>query len=77
MHCDGKCYLHKQLAKENKEDDTPADGAKIKIESTTFLLQETTDHFFAFVNHAPPRYNGYIVSLLPGVAKPVFHPPLV
>ncbi len=76
MHCDGKCYLHKQLSKESKQDNDSSDGVKVKIESVAFLLQETTEHFSAFINYAPPQYEQYIASLLRGTGNSVFHPPL-
>jgi hypothetical protein len=76
MHCNGKCYLHKQLAKENKQNDASAPDAKIKIEPAVFLFQQTIGQFVAVVKDNPPQYGRYIFSLLPGIAKSVFHPPL-
>jgi len=76
MHCNGKCYLHKQLAKENKQGDNSTNDVKIKIESAVFLFQETPEPIATIINSNNPPHSRYIGYLLPGINTAVFHPPL-
>lgn len=75
MHCNGKCYLMKQLRKENSKEKSPLSILKIKtqvvyfekITINSFDLNLTAENTFVRVQAGSP------VS----VSSSVFHPPTV
>ena len=74
MHCNGKCHLRKQLQKESKKENAPANNVKNKLEIQFFSESNSLIQFIAkptdkdhFINYYFIPYSKHIVS--------VFRPP--
>jgi hypothetical protein len=76
-HCEGKCYLNKQLSKQSKQDSSPVSAdLKTKVEGSAFLVEEIFHSSFTLTVIAVPQFDNYNASYSPGVHRSVFHPPL-
>lgn len=75
-HCNGKCHLKKQLAKEEKRENTPVNNLKGKSEIQLFSQKAGTvfpDHYVTGnLSFAPFQLTETISP-----SFPVFHPPSV
>jgi hypothetical protein len=76
MHCGGKCYLGKQLAKSNESQNAP--GQKTVVKSVTTDFCEQTDNPSLVFSGIMPDY--IVHYILPFTGRPfsgsVFHPPI-
>jgi hypothetical protein len=76
MHCNGKCHLKKQLEKQEKKENTPANNLKTKIdiqlfsESRSFIESKKT---FEIVQH----HSHYLFPLYDSPLASIFHPPTI
>lgn len=73
MHCNGKCHLKKQLAKQEKEENNPAQNLKEKLETSicsTIPILKFTEK----VTDLKVIFN-YSVSIPDAPCNSTFHPP--
>jgi hypothetical protein len=75
MHCNGKCYLNKQLKKEQKnENNLPA---ILKTTSEVFIYHQTDDlivvHSYFIVEH----FDNYFIKPYHHITVEVFRPPMI
>jgi hypothetical protein len=70
MHCNGKCYLKKQLQKANESEGQRAPSQKVQSEIQPFIFEESKNHF-AFLSTQvkshlgePNIHSGFISALL-------------
>lgn len=72
--CQGKCYLRKQMAAQDQQENSPLNGGKEKFE--TFLFNEVADAVtlepLATLVASFPRYQA---PILQQEAAAIFHPP--
>jgi len=76
LKCNGKCHLKKQLAKQDKKENTPSNNIKTKLEIQLFSENKS----FAFVNSITKKnrhYSIYLFSDSDPHPSSVFHPPSV
>jgi hypothetical protein len=73
-HCDGKCYLAKQMQQQEKQDQQSNDSKKEKFEMQFFFLPEepmlTSCRAVIDINYHEPHN-----AMPPGHYHSVFHPP--
>lgn len=77
LHCNGKCYLNKQLKKaDNTESNKDQPPVSKKIEITEFLVNNlwsyNTQHVVGTTNILAGYYTAPISYLF---VQPIFHPP--
>lgn len=72
--CHGKCYLRKQMAAQDQQENSPLNGGKEKFE--TFLFNEVADAV-SFEPLADPAaaFPHYQAPILQQDAAAIFHPP--
>ncbi|HVX28570.1 MAG TPA: hypothetical protein VHB70_19630 [Parafilimonas sp.] len=76
LHCNGHCYLEKQIQKQEDSNKHPNDTRHERFEVTAYELpQENTLSFSYNVNNV--YYNRNINTSLAGYSSSIFHPPLV
>jgi hypothetical protein len=75
-HCNGKCHLKKQLAKEEKRENVPANNLKEKSEIQLFYQNAGSffpDHYVT----GNRSYASFQLTETLSPSFPVFHPPAV
>lgn len=72
--CHGKCYLRKQMAAQDQQENAPLNGGKEKFETFLYSEAASTLSFVPLAIHAPsfPRYQA---PILQQDAAAIFHPP--
>jgi hypothetical protein len=75
--CHGKCYLDKQLNKDEKSQDTPLNsGSNLKFEVVLYSEKKTETHHL-LINDKPVHVSRYLEPISQKVIDAVFHPPQV
>jgi hypothetical protein len=76
MHCNGHCYLHKQL-KENRQRENKG-AADMQVKAELALFCSTEQHFSLLVprRHAA-CFSPYLLKAYASPASAIFHPPAV
>ncbi len=73
--CLGKCYLGKQLNKDEDSQNTPLNGgAGFKFEVVLYSEKKAETHFHSF-NEQPVHVSRYTDPISQKVTDAVFHPP--
>ena len=76
-HCEGKCYLNKQLSKQSKQDSSPVSAdLKTKVEGSAFLVEEIFHPSSTATIIVTQQFDNYNASYSSGVERAIFHPPL-
>ena len=74
MHCEGKCYLEKQIkADEDSHSDTPQTRAEFL--SLVFTLDVFPTALFTTFTTPIKHRSSYIIPYFTGAAIAIFHPP--
>ena len=73
-HCDGKCYLKKQLQQEEKKESQGLNFEKMEL---VWFQSPSTDLHLAPVTSAAAITDYYSPLLMPGHLRMVYHPPTV
>ena len=73
LHCEGKCHLKKELAKEEKKETTPNGSSKEKFEVTLFNNINTA--ILAFADLKLKTIFHYRETITDKIPVSVFHPP--
>lgn len=76
MHCDGKCHLKKQLEKEEKKEQSPANPGKEKNEIQLFSENKLSSPLFHHIVTSE-LMTYYSFHLSEKHLYSVFHPPRV
>jgi len=76
MHCNGKCYLTRQLKAQEKQDQQAPAAKKSKIEVQLFNLSEPFQINICKQREKPEYLPLYLLPL-PSFPHSVFHPPAV
>lgn len=72
--CKGKCYLRKQMAAQDQQENSPLNGGKDKFES--FLFNEVADAVrFEPLTDPAAAFPHYQAPILQQDAAAIFHPP--
>lgn len=79
MNCNGKCYLKKQLAKAEKEQNTPGTTNNLKEKSTELFLSTQQLHtVWFFAEDKDVDFTNYReLSILTGYNAALLKPPTV
>ena len=73
--CQGKCYLGKQLNKDEDSQNTPLNGgSSLKFEVVLYSEKKAEAHFHSF-NEQPVHVSRYTDPISQKVIDAVFHPP--
>jgi hypothetical protein len=77
VHCGGKCYLHKQLAKSNEsEESRNQDGVGKNI--TVDFLESPDNPVFGCKSVSSRHWNQFLIQPIPlQHTGDIFHPPIV
>lgn len=76
MHCNGKCYLTKQLKEQQKQDQQTPVTKKAKIEIQLFNLLERV-HVDVYMQENKVEHSPSYLLQLSSFPHSVFHPPTV
>lgn len=76
MHCNGKCYLAKQLKEEQKKEQQAPVTKKAKIEVQLFNLSKAMQ-LSTFASDNSIEYMPTYVAVLSSFHPAIFHPPAV
>jgi len=75
MHCNGKCYLNKQLEK-SAEEQSSNKLAPIKLQNLEYIVEAfftiNTTYRYSAINHFPISHT----NIVNGFHSSIFHPPL-
>lgn len=75
MHCNGKCYLNKQLKKEQKNEQDLA--SILKNTSEIFVQNHTEGLAFVYFHLIVHKYDNYFIKPYYCITTDVFRPPLI
>ena len=74
LHCDGKCYLEKQI-KADEESHSDAPQTRAEFLSLVFTLDDFPNtSFTTFITRVKHSFS-YIIPHFAGTIFPIFHPP--
>jgi hypothetical protein len=76
IHCNGKCHLMKQLKKAEKEENTPLNNLKEKIEFSPYVIMD--DSVFTFLKYSTNIKHSFYYVFNFSLIHPntIFRPPL-
>lgn len=74
MHCNGKCHLRKQLAEQQKKENSPAQSLKEKLE-VSFFSETAALTFFSVTPEIIAPHTVYSFYIPKAALKSIFHPP--
>ena len=79
MHCNGKCYLYKQLKKaeeeENAKNSLPNAIPKFKLVDNFIAQNQDLNIVFTLLSMQKPQFTDYSSNVLIGYGNSIFRPP--
>lgn len=76
LHCNGKCHLRKQLAKDDAEQNAPLSKIKFeKFEVALFFEKNQIKHFVFFESFDRPEFYIFDEGFVSSFNSEIFHPP--
>lgn len=76
LHCNGKCYMKKQLKEEDKKENAPANNLKEKFELQLFSESKSLSELNFFDTYPCQHISSYVASTSTFHLLEVFRPPV-